>query len=67
MGDYHLFRLLVAAGADINQKTSKVGRVAERFPQIFAVPSSFLIRACVPLMSPSWRIRMAPMLISSTS
>lgn len=23
MGDYHLFRLLVAAGADINQKTSK--------------------------------------------
>ena len=36
MGDYHLFRLLVAAGADINQKTSKAGRVAERFPKIFA-------------------------------
>ena len=41
MGDYHLFRLLVAAGADINQKTSKAGRVAERFPKIFAMPSSF--------------------------
>ena len=68
MGDYDLFRLLVAAGADINQKTSKAGKSLKKFQLSFAFAAKFfLIRACVPLMSPCWRIRIAPMLISSTS
>ena len=34
MGDYDLFRLLVAAGADINQKTSKAGKSLNNFQRV---------------------------------